>query len=253
MEHNQALTQNLFNQVMDIWVLPEIKHRQKEGRLTKPVDLRAAQVLLSISGKNQVRINEEVKAIMEGTAKVPKKRGELIYEGEVEDIRFARLIDEDVNFAHITMMRVKDQWQIAFNFLYGVKDASAILEVGKGFLDSAKNDLANGRPRPAINNLFIAAEQIAKATLDLHPLGDNYRSAKRHGALARAINQYSHITDIIPKEYAEAYNRISRYRDPARYSPTFDISEEELVELTVRIEKLWAKINTMLEPHALDS
>ena len=243
---DKALVENLFNQVMEIWILPEIDRRQLAGTLPKPVDLRRAQVLLSIGDVPQVRLNDEVKAIMEGRLKVAKEEGELIYADEVESIEFVGLLEEDQNFAHITMTCIDNGWHIACNFLYETRDAKAALALGKEFLDSATADAASQRMRSSVNNLFIAAEQIARAALILRPLEGGYRKAKTHRPLGAAINRYSKIEGIIPAEYAAAYNKVNGLVAKARYDPELTIHQDELGQMIEHIEQLWARLDAEL-------
>jgi uncharacterized protein (UPF0332 family) len=213
------------------------------------VELRAVQVLLSIGGVSKVRINGEVQGNFEAKLNVAKEKGELIYENEVEFAGLRSLLDEDANFAHITMIRTGNTWCITFSFLYGIEDAEATLAIGKEFLDSAKQDINKGRWRSAINNLGIASEQIARAALNLHPLDGDHRSSKKHSTVSNSINRYSHITDIIPAAYAKAHNELMEWRDKARYDVGFAPRKKRLQGIVKEIDKFYADLLAVLAPH----
>jgi len=53
-----------FEQLMAIYIRPEIARRQAHGQLPVPLALRAAQLICFADGRpNLVRLNEEVQAI----------------------------------------------------------------------------------------------------------------------------------------------------------------------------------------------
>jgi uncharacterized protein (UPF0332 family) len=232
--------QNLYKQVMQIWVLPEIKNRQNKNLLNKPVNLRAIQILFSIDGATKVRINDEVHGNFEAKLITPKNKGDSIYENEIESIRLKNLLEEDRNFAHITMIKAGQKWHISFSFLYETKDAKNILSIGKEFLDSGKRDIEDGLIRAAINNLGVASEQVARARLILYPIDNNYRKPKTHNTIKNAINVYSNMANLIPKAYASYHNKLIDLRDKARYDTNFaGCSKEELNKISSEIKNLY--------------
>ena len=61
-DENQ-FAQRSFQQFMDLFVIPEVRSRQKNGLLEDPINIQAAQVIFYPDGKRpEVRINTEVKA-----------------------------------------------------------------------------------------------------------------------------------------------------------------------------------------------
>lgn len=237
--------ENLFNQVMDVWTLPEIERRQSEGSLPIPINLRAVQILFTIEGAPTIRINKEVKAIMQAKLNKPKKKGESIYESDVDDIFFGNLLEEDANFAHITMVLIKGEWKIGFNFLYQTTQAKEILELGKEYLDSAKDDLKKGRLRAATNNLFLASENLAIGALSLHPLKERIGHIKTHGSRSSIINNYSHISDIIPKSFAKSHNILLEYIGK-KYDATFEPNPNLLSDSIDVQEKFFLSKNSLI-------
>ena len=81
---------------MDLFVTPEVKRQQETGKLNKPLDLRAAQIIFFPDGrKPQVRINSEVRAIAKVKFKsgISKEPGEPIFEHDLEGLGEINLTD----------------------------------------------------------------------------------------------------------------------------------------------------------------
>lgn len=103
----------VLQQLMDLYVTPEIRRRQESGLLPSPFDLHAAQIIFSPDGKlPTVRLNSEIKAIGHIKLKkgVTKNAGDPIFEGEIEGLDKIELSDQsDLNCGHATIMRVLDR------------------------------------------------------------------------------------------------------------------------------------------------
>jgi hypothetical protein len=54
---------NLFDQVLSIWVNPEIEKRKQAGVINDKFVFWAAQVIMDPSGPEQIRLNEEARGI----------------------------------------------------------------------------------------------------------------------------------------------------------------------------------------------
>ena len=112
----------VFKQVMELWVLPEIERRKKEKRLEEPFVLRTAQILFSHDkGTQKIRLNQEVKAVAKSKAKRDIKKGEIVYEKDIDNIEDIQLTEQDPNCAHITLVLFKGKWFVSFDFRYNKK------------------------------------------------------------------------------------------------------------------------------------
>ena len=84
--------------IMELFINPEVKRRQDEGLLPKPLKLFSAQVVLFPDERRHiVRINEEVRAIVKVKYKegISKAKGDSVYENEIEAIEHAELAPDD--------------------------------------------------------------------------------------------------------------------------------------------------------------
>ena len=127
---NEEIGQKVLQQVMEIWINPEIERRKKLGKIGDNFTLSKAQIVFSLISGNKIRINNEVKAIAKCKAKKPIKKGDIIYESDVDNIENIKLTDDDFNCAHITLLRFKNNWVVSFDATYN-KESKEHLHASK--------------------------------------------------------------------------------------------------------------------------
>jgi len=208
-----------FDHVMEIWFEPEIRRRQEQGSAQKPFPLRAAQVIIYPDNRpHEIRLNEEVQAIghMKLKDSVTKNEGDPVYLHELEEVPSIHLPETaDPNCGHFTLLLIGDRWYGSFDFRYNKGKASELLAVAEEFFETASAALAAGRLRPAIDNLFSAAELAAKAYVMSTPLpGDSEK--KCHGLVHSRFNMFSRHGNI-ESEHRKAFNALANARANARY------------------------------------
>ena len=163
---NEEIKQKVFQQVMDIFVSPEIERRRKERRIKDGTIISKIQIVFSLkNGRNEVRLNEEVKAVARVKASKSINKGDIVYENDLDNIQSIELTDEDSNCAHITLLLFKNNWIISFDFRYNKDISREHIEASKEFYESAKNNLEYERLRPFFENAFSSAELSAKSIL----------------------------------------------------------------------------------------
>jgi len=111
---DKLLAERLIEQTLRVWVNPELEKRKKAGDLKGNFILKAAQIIFTVSGQNTIRINGEVKAIVEAKINRKIKKGEAIFNKDVDDIRSFRLLDEEKGFGHITIIHLSKGWFVGF-------------------------------------------------------------------------------------------------------------------------------------------
>jgi uncharacterized protein (UPF0332 family) len=220
-----------FDHAMELWFEPEIRRRQDLGQAPKPFPLRAAQIILYADRRpHEVRLNEEVEAIGQMKLKrgITKKEGETIYLHELEEIPAIHLPDNaDPNCGHFTLLLIGDRWYGAFDFRYNRGNAVELLSAAEEFFQSASAALAAGKRRPAIDNLFSAAELAAKAFVISMPVTSESDS-KSHGQVQKRFNMFSRHGNI-ETEHRKAFNALSDARASARYVRTPLIYTPEMI------------------------
>ena len=109
---------NVVRYAIDLWINPEINRRRKEGTLPEDFFAYAIQVIFDDDLECvQVRLNEEVKAVLEVDFTRDVKAGDAITIGDIGNVKRVQLTKEDPNAGHFTLIRKKEGWTIAFELL----------------------------------------------------------------------------------------------------------------------------------------
>lgn len=208
----------MVQQMMELWVGPEIRNRADAGSLPDNFELRAAQVLMDVGPTGTVvRLNEEVRAV--ARLRVPTvaefQIGAPVRASDIEEVMQIELTEEDPDSAHMTMILGAYGWHIAFDFRYNATTASAHLDLAAEYLATAQDALASDRPRPAAETLFAACELAAKALLLGIP-DERYLQARTHGTVGSDFNLFAKQEWWDPS-FARALNRLRELRPSHRY------------------------------------
>ena len=223
---DEEMKQRLFQQVMDIFIIPEIERRRKEGSIKDGVLITKMQIVFSLDkGKNEVRLNEEVKAIANAKANKPIKKDEIVYEIDIDAIEKIELTDEDVNCGHITLLLFKNNWIISFDFRYNKERVKTHIEASKEFYESAINSLDNNRLRPFYENAFASAELSAKGVLLMLP-DKKILEGKNHKDRINKFENWAKLGNV-KMEFSTTLSGLSELRDSARYLHSNKFKEED--------------------------
>ena len=213
---DEEIRQRVFQQMLDIWIIPEIEKRKKQGQVSDKFVLSQAQIIFSLDkGFNKIRINEEVKAIVEGKATRDIKKGEVVYENDLEDINNVKLTDEDSNCAHITLLFFKGRWIISFDFRYNKEIIKEHIKASKEFYQSAIENLNNGRLRPFYEDSFGAAELSAKSILLAVP-DEKILYGRNHLDKIIKLRNWAELGNV-KMDFSTTLSKLKFLRDSARY------------------------------------
>ena len=205
-----------FNQVMNIWVGPEIERGRERGTLNGRFELYGAQVVFfpPPSQKTEVRLNDEMKVIAEVELKKARKikKGEAIYFEDVESIGKFQLPPDEIDAGHITIIRFQNNWFLGFDFRYNKSKARHHLETARQFTETAKFALEREYWNAFLVNAFSAAELLVKGTLMLMP----FPELKRHRSIQTRYCRYVDVGNA-PPEFKTTFNKLNGLRDSARY------------------------------------
>lgn len=238
----EELYRRASENILEVYVMPEIERRQKDGDLKAPVELFAAQVIFYPDRREpEVRINSEVRALAKMRLKpgVEKGLGDLVTEDELEGLEELVLMeDEDPDCGHATLLRLNDRWMLAFDFVYNKGLARKHLAAASQFVEAVEFSLERESWSAFVDNLFSAAELSAKATLLALMSDARFRGKATHKAVHRRYNRFVHLGNADPM-YAEAFNKLSELRYPARYlERDFSVSEEEASNFLQTIRRM---------------
>jgi uncharacterized protein (UPF0332 family) len=229
------IKQKVFQQVMDIWIIPEIERRKKLGKISGNFVLSKAQVVFSLISGNRIRINEEVRAIAECRAKKAVNKGDLIYEQDVDNIENIKLTDDDYNCAHITLLRFKDNWIVAFDAKYNEKSREHLL-ASKEFYESAKDNLEKNRLRPFFENAFASAELSIKSVL-LSQQVKKILHNKNHRVIVVKFNEHCKSPEVKTR-FNPILSKLNLLRSSARYLSSEDFKKENPREILSILDEM---------------
>ncbi|MEK6952943.1 MAG: HEPN domain-containing protein [Nanoarchaeota archaeon] len=213
---DEEIGNKVFQQVIDLWVNPEIERRRKLGKIKEGIILSKIQIVFSLErGFNKVRFNEEVKAIAEAKANRKIEKGEIVTEKDIDEIKSIKLTDDDKNCAHITLLRFKDKWIIAFDARYHQKLRADYIEASKEFYESAIDNLKKGHLRVFYDNAFSSAELCVISIL-LGWLKKDIIDNKKHH---QRYNVFKNFTDLGNGKsvYSDTLKELDGIRKSARY------------------------------------
>jgi uncharacterized protein (UPF0332 family) len=216
---DEEISQRVFQQAMDIFIFPEIQRRKAIGKLSPDYRIEKAQIIFSSkSGKNYVRLNKEVKAIVRGRATRPINKGELVHDKDISDIEEVKLTGGDLNYGHITLLFFRGKWIIAFNSVYNRIEIKKHIEASKEFYESAKDNLKNKRLRPFYEDAFACAELFTKSILLSLPNKRflEEKESKDHKAKKEFLKNWAELGNV-KIEYSTTLSKLYSLRGSARY------------------------------------
>lgn len=211
------IQQRAFSQIMSIYVLPEIRSRQEKKKIPKPFNLFAAQIIFRKRQGNIIRLNEECKLMFVGKTKegVKVKKGEKFGLDKIKAVENIKIIEEDGNEAHISIVRLGKTYYYNFDFRYDKRCAKNILNAAAEFLQAAKDDCQAKRWRPFTENMFLVGELLIRAELTLLPYIKT--ESKKHEYWRVEYNKWFKLRNTTP-ERKNFLNEVYGLRDKARYS-----------------------------------
>jgi len=223
---NEEIGQKVFQQVIDLWVNPEIERRRKLGLIKEGLVLSKIQVVFSLEkGFNKVRFNEEVKAIVEAKANKRIEKGQIVTEKDVDEIQNIKVSDDDKNCAHITILKFKDKWIISFDARYHQKLRTEYIKASKEFYDSAIDNLKDRRLRVFYDNAFSSAELCVISILLGFLKKDIIDNKKHH----QRYDLFKSFTDIGNGKaiYSQTLKELNGIRKSARYLASNEYEQKD--------------------------
>lgn len=199
--------------------MPEIERRKKMNNLPPDFKLEKSQIIFSQkSGRNYVRLNKEVKAIIKCKTNKSIKKGDMIYDKDIDEIESIELTKGDLNYGHITLLYFKGDWIISFDFIYNKEKIKEHLEASKEFYKSAKENLEKGRLRPFFEDAFASAELFTKSILLSLPNKKflEGKEGKKHEMKEDFLKNWANLGNV-KTEFSTTLSKLCSLRGSARY------------------------------------
>jgi hypothetical protein len=239
---DEQMRDAVVRQALDFWIEPEIERRRAAGELADDFALSAAQVIFDPDVEMPVvRLNDEVKAALLGTAKRDVSAGEELAEADIASYEDVILTDDDPNAGHITIVPHRGQWALSFDFRRNAARIGQHADAARDFLDAAHWARGAAKLAPFVDNLFSATELMAKALLIWMP-DESLLRGRSHGQLHARLN-YERKMDNIDARFPALLNQLAELRRPARYlSRAFVLSDDEMDDMLAVAEAMHAAV-----------
>lgn len=195
----------VFDQVLDIWVKPEIERRIKDGQMKKGDEIRRVQVICTPGSPNKIKLNDEVVITIEAKANRDITKGEEVRESDIGEIK-KFIVDCPPNSGHITLFRFLDKWTTIFDFRYNKDNIRKTLEFSRSFYESAKDDLGKERKVPFLENCWGSAE--LSSICHMLSMGSKNES---HGKNVKNFIAWSELGNV-DKKHAEILSKLKDLR-----------------------------------------
>lgn len=217
---DEEAIQNQYDQLYDLYLEDALNNRG----LTED-DLESFQIVFRSPFKTnqfqglkggdsdvEVRINDEVEAVMKINANRDIKAGEEVKISDIEEIVGIHVHDLGDDVGHITYVWRGGELFTGFNFLYNQEYLDPLLETADEFIKLATISRENEMWRAFAENAFHAAERMMKWRVVQH--GD---AAFNHDIIRRNYSKYVDA-GLANEDLLEEYKQLKdNYRYPGVY------------------------------------
>lgn len=205
--------QRFLAQIFELWINPEVQRRIDAATVTAPLELLMAQVIFPPDGPPIVRLNDEVRGKALTRIDRAVEAGGDVYMSDLTGLEAFELDEAELDFGHITVLRVGESWFATFNALSQRARALSFLEKADQFREAAAQAHAKGHASVAVDTLFSACELASKAELIVTR---QLASKVNHKAVAAKINAWGAMGNI-EAAFVELFNKLGQLRFPYRY------------------------------------
>ena len=195
-----------------------------------------------------VRLNEEVSA-------------EVILKPEVysssegfwpssSDVEYVKLNESEfLDCGHVTLILLKDVFQLSFDFQYNKRLCNDYLIVAKEFIATSKYALNQGFFTAFVDNAFSAIELLAKANLFLEA-NNNIKGKSTHKIIKAAFNnRFKNSLSDFEIERRQIFNILSDARVKARYlTGSINFAKDEFLSIFNTVEKMYCDLCMRVNP-----
>jgi uncharacterized protein (UPF0332 family) len=247
---DDVTSHRFVEQIVSIFIQPEVQKRLAEGKVVDPLPLRKAQVLLYLGNRPpDVRLNDEVSAVSEivYVGNRPLVPGDPIYESDIGEVKWIQPgPDVDPNCGHISLVRISNRYHVAFDFVYNKDEAKKSLDKADQFLRTAQSAHANGDSAAAIDTLFSAAELTAKALLITNPFGSPLLEKSTHKGIRSKFAHWAKLGNV-QEDHRDTFNTLTRLRDEFRYRRGPSIDARDIDKWITDVMAMRSRVGKMVE------
>jgi hypothetical protein len=206
---SEAIIEQLFTN----WVEPELRRRNL------PIDrskVHSVLVELSPLGGAVVRLNEEARFVGRAVAHRAISAGELVTGDDIGEIHDFWPEELDGNSGWLGYAVVGDVAILKFDFHYNKVETRELLALASEFHRAARL-ITVETPRPALDNLYSAAELAVQAMIRAEAQAvEPHKGHQTRGEWLQAEVELANA----PQVFRDAYQRLRQERRNARYGET---------------------------------
>lgn len=227
---DDEIGQRVFQQVMNIWAIPEMEKRRKDGTLKDGVEIRRVQVVFTLGKSPEIKFNEDVTITAMAKATRDIIKGEEVKYSDIDKIE-KFIVDYPSDSGHITLFRFLDRWIIIFDARYNKERIRELIKRSKEYCESAKADLSGNRLRPFYENCWNSAELSAVC----HSLSIGGK-IETHGKNVKNFIKWSELENV-DKKHAEILSQLNGLRR-LKYECSTDPIKEDPCRFLEVVEKM---------------
>jgi hypothetical protein len=231
---SDSLATSIIKQMFDLWITPYIKSGAAGVEVGQ---IRQALVVLPPDGTPEVLLNERATLTARFTASRDITQGEWVTADDIEEISDLQPFDVDPASGWTAFVCIPGRGLVvSFDFRYDRPRANEHLALARDYLATAREAVAAGRPGPAVEVGFAAAELAVKALHVLQVFPPKKRSA--HNARLAWLNWYTVRDGNGSPNWFPAVQRLESLRPVARYSESTGGSLPGAVELGALLDQV---------------
>lgn len=230
-EAGPGFAANLQEQIFSLWVEPELERRGL------PVDRSTVHKALVTFSPEQgqvpvVAINDEAELV--GSIRTTRaiQAGEPVTEDDVAEIEGIEPANIDPNSGWIAYAVISGQGFIQFDLRYNKERASQVLILANEYVTAAEacRELA---PRPAVDNLYSAAELSVQAQM----FGTS-STTKQHWKRAKWLDGWAELKNV-PADHPTILDKLHKERAAARYGDgQLSLTSEGLLAMIPQVREM---------------
>jgi len=240
---------------LDDLIYPEVINRARHGILPIDFKLRNAHVLMyPDESKNEVLFNEDVRFL----AKILTEDGKepmLMQKVKANNIRdvlgLYPGINNDQNAAHIMLLRIKDKWYFASNFVYNVGLCKEKISQSKDFFRAAELAMDSKLLASFIDALYSSTELAIQACLlPIHRGKFSLPQNQKHPSTMVELSAFSDAGNLDSK-YKKHLENLHMLRLRGRYqrgnpNKKFDLEDSVVKKLSNLTKELINHVGLLL-------
>jgi len=222
-ELTQEDLKRTFQQIVDLWIIPEVNKRQQKG--WREDIIWAAQIILVPNRKPLIRLNNQVDVKVRVKVNRNIKKGEAVFHKDISEINEIIIEKTIKDSAYIILMLFNNKWTIKFDFRYFKETVKEYIGAAREFYESAEENLFKKRFRPFYEECWATAEILSACNFLL--IGQKY---DKHYKNIEKMKSWAELGNV-EIEFSEVLEKLYKLRNSARYMKSEYFKKEDAIKI----------------------